>query len=77
MQLAHADLVVQVPDLRWRNANAYSDANSNAYAYTNADSNTNPDTYADANTYSNAGAKRADEFERHRGFANSDQPDVD
>ena len=44
-QLAHADWIVQVPDLRWR---------SNSDAHTDADTDTNSDTYADTNSDTSA-----------------------
>ena len=69
-QLADADWVVQVPDVRWR-----SDSDTNTYADSNTDSNSNTDT--DSNPDASAGAKRAHEFGCECRIHNADQLVVD
>ena len=73
-QLAHADWVVQVPDVRW-----CSDSDTNTYANsdTYADSNTDTDSDTDSNPDASAGAKRAHEFSWECGIHDAGQLVVD
>ena len=71
-QLAHANWIVQVPDLR-----RCPDADSHAYAYTYADSNSDTYAYTNANSDACAVAKRAHEFSCECGIYDAGQLVVD
>ena len=52
--MAHADWIIQVPDLRWcshADSHANSDSDTNSDAYTNADANANANANANTDTY--------------------------
>jgi hypothetical protein len=68
--LAHADRIVQVPDVRWR-------SNSDAHANTYTDSNSDTYAYTDSNSDACTGAERAHEFGCESGLHNAGQLVVD
>jgi hypothetical protein len=72
--LAHADRIVQVPDVRWR---SNSDAHAHANTYTNSNSNSDTYAYTDSNSDACTGAERAHEFGCESGLHNAGQLVVD
>ena len=71
-QLAHADWIVQVPDLRWC-SNSDTDPHANTYADSNSDTN----AYADTNSDACAVAECANEFSCESGIYDAGKLVVD